>query len=197
MSAQADLRERGNVMARIRPPRPEEVSPGARDVFERFERERGAIPNMFRTMALRPEIMNTAAEHMRAIFSTGTVDTRLKEMLAVRVSQINDCFYCKASHTTLAKRLGASQALLDAMFHIDQHRDLFTPAELAALTFAERMTTDARNVDEDVWAELREHFDEGQIIELAAVIGLFNYFNRFNDALRVVITPPGTPPQDH
>lgn len=98
-----------------------------------------------------------------------------------------------ASHTALAKQMGASEALLDAMYHIDAHRGEFTAAELAALSFAERMTTDARNVDEDVWAELREHFDEGQIIELAALIGLFNYFNRFNDALRVEITRPGRP----
>lgn len=98
-----------------------------------------------------------------------------------------------SSHTALAKQLGASEDLLEAMYHIDEHRDEFTPAELAALAFAERMTTDARNVDEDVWAELRAHFDEGQVIELAAVIGLFNYFNRFNDALRVDITPPGRP----
>jgi len=94
----------------------------------------------------------------------------------------------------LAKQLGAKEELLDAMFNIDQHRDQFTAAELAALTLAERMTTDARNVDEEVWAELRAHFDDGQIIELAAVIGLFNYFNRFNDALRVEITAPGRPP---
>lgn len=93
----------------------------------------------------------------------------------------------------MAKQLGASQELLDAMFNIDQHRDMFTPAEQAALALAERMTTDARNVDEDVWADLRDHFDEGEIIELAAVIGLFNYFNRFNDALRVDITPPARP----
>jgi alkylhydroperoxidase family enzyme len=93
----------------------------------------------------------------------------------------------------LAKQLGASQDLLDAMFNIDQHRDEFSAAELAALTLAERMTTDARNVDEEVWAELRAHYDDGQIIELASVIGLFNYFNRFNDALRVEITPPGRP----
>ena len=32
------------------------------------------------------------------------------------------------------------------------------------------------------------HFDEGEIVELAAVIGLFNYFNRFNDALQIPIT---------
>jgi alkylhydroperoxidase family enzyme len=57
------------------------------------------------------------------------------------------------------------------------------------------MTTDARGVDEELWAELRSHYDEGEIIEMAAVIGLFNYFNRFNDALRVEITRPGTPPR--
>jgi alkylhydroperoxidase family enzyme len=68
---------------------------------------------------------------------------------------------------------------------------MFTDAERAALSLAERMTTDARGVDEELWAELRFHYDEGEIIEMAAVIGLFNYFNRFNDALRVEITPPG------
>jgi alkylhydroperoxidase family enzyme len=88
----------------------------------------------------------------------------------------------------LAKQLGASEALLDAMYHIDEHAELFTPAERAALTLAERMTTDAHGVDEEVWAELRTHWDEGQIVELAAVIGLFNYFNRFNDALHVAVT---------
>ena len=86
--------------------------------------------------------------------------------------------------------------MLDAMYRIDEHEHLFTPAERAALALAERMTTDAKGVDEEVWASVREHFDEGQIIELAAVIGLFNYFNRFNDTLRVAITPPGTLPAD-
>jgi alkylhydroperoxidase family enzyme len=90
----------------------------------------------------------------------------------------------------LAKQLGATEELLDAMYHIDEHAAMFTPAERAALALAERMTTDAHGVDEDVWAALQEHYDEGQIIELAAVIGLFNYFNRFNDALRVEVTPP-------
>ena len=93
-----------------------------------------------------------------------------------------------ASHTALAKQLGVTEGLLDAMYHIDRNAGRFTEAELAALSLAERMTTDAHGVDEEVWATLREHFDEGQIVELAAVIGLFNYFNRFNDALRVDVT---------
>lgn len=180
-------------MPRIEPLMPDEVGPEVRATFDRFFSQRGTIPNMFRTMALRPAIMETAEAHMNAIFQTGTVEPRLKEMLAVRVSQINDCNYCCASHTALAKKLGASEALLDAMYNIDQHGDLFTPAERVALTLAERMTTDAHGVDEEVWADVHAHFDEGQIVELAAVIGLFNYFNRFNDALRIEITKPGWP----
>jgi alkylhydroperoxidase family enzyme len=62
-------------------------------LFARLEQERGYIPNLFRTMAYRPAIAQTAAAHMAAIFDTGTVDRRLKEMLAVRVSQINHCNY--------------------------------------------------------------------------------------------------------
>jgi alkylhydroperoxidase family enzyme len=96
-----------------------------------------------------------------------------------------------ASHTALAKQLGVTTELLDAMYRVDEHPDYFTPAERAALTLAERMTTDAHGVDEEVWAELCAHYDDGQIVELAAVIGLFNYFNRFNDGLQVPLTRIG------
>jgi alkylhydroperoxidase family enzyme len=80
-------------MARIRPLDPGEAGPEMDQLFERFRQRRGNIPNMFRTMAYRPEIARTAAAHLAAIFDIGTVDTKLKEMLAVRVSQINDCAY--------------------------------------------------------------------------------------------------------
>jgi len=53
------------------------------------------------------------------------------------------------------------------------------------LELAERETLRPHSVDDAFWAELRVHFSEGEIIELAAAIGLFNYFNRFNDALRM------------
>jgi len=51
------------------------------------------------------------------------------------------------------------------------------------LRLAERITRDAHSVDEQLWSALRQHYDEGEIVELIAAIGLFNYFNRFNDAL--------------
>ena len=66
-----------------------------------------------------------------------------------------------------------------------ESRNDFSEAEKIALRFAERVTLDSNNVDETLWSQLRRHFDEGQIVELASVIGLFNYFNRFNNALQM------------
>ena len=53
------------------------------------------------------------------------------------------------------------------------------------MRFAERLTLDSNNVDDKLFADLRQHFNQGEIIELAAAIGLFNYFNRFNNALKM------------
>jgi alkylhydroperoxidase family enzyme len=91
-----------------------------------------------------------------------------------------------AVHTALAGQLGVTEELLDALYHIDTYRHLFTARELVALRFAEIMTTSARDVDEALWDELQAHFDDGELVELATVIGLFNFFNRYADALQIL-----------
>jgi len=96
-----------------------------------------------------------------------------------------------SQHTALARQLGVSEALLDALYHIDEHRHMFSARELVALRFAEIMTTSARDVDEELWDELQAQFDDGEIVEIATVIGLFNFFNRFADALQI-LPPPNT-----
>ena len=73
------------------------------------------------------------------------------------------------------------------MYHLDQHAHEFSPRELAALRFAELMTTDARGVTEEVWAALQDAFSDEEIIELAAVIGVMNDLNRFADALKITV----------
>jgi len=93
-----------------------------------------------------------------------------------------------AAHTALARQLGVSEELLDALYHIDQHRHLFTERELVALRYAEIVTTSGQDVDENLWDDLQVYFDDGEIVEITTVIGLFNFFNRFADALQ--IDPP-------
>jgi alkylhydroperoxidase family enzyme len=78
---------------RIRPRTPDEVEPESRTIFEGYLRERGNVPNMFRTMALRTRHLQTMIAHFRTVMNEGTVTPLLKELLAVRVSAINRCRY--------------------------------------------------------------------------------------------------------
>ena len=167
-----------------------EVIPDLQTLFDKAFAQRGNVPNMFRVMAHRPEIFATMQAHFGAVLNTGTVSTKLKELIIVRTSQVNDTPYCLANHTILAKGLGWSD---DQLAHLADWsiRSDFTPAEKAALRLAETVTRDAHAVTDEQFAELRGFYTEGEIVELLCAIGLFNYFNRFNNALRMAPTKPG------
>jgi len=51
------------------------------------------MSDLFRTMAHRPELAKSSMQLLEAAMRGGTVDPALKELLAVRVSQVNHCFY--------------------------------------------------------------------------------------------------------
>lgn len=71
----------------------DEVDAAVTPLFDAFVRERGVVPNLFRVAAHRPEIVRTLREHMVAVMGPGEVPVLLKELLSVRVSQINGCEY--------------------------------------------------------------------------------------------------------
>jgi uncharacterized peroxidase-related enzyme len=167
-----------------------EVSADLVTLYDKIFAQRGNVPNMFRTMAHRPEIFSTMMAHFAAVLNTGTVPTSLKELIIVRTSQVNQTPYCLASHTTIALNLGWTGEQLSHLADWRERND-FTPAEKAALRLAETVTRDAHSLSDEQFAELRTHFSEGEIVELLCSIGLFNYFNRFNDALRMQPTKPG------
>ena len=64
----------------------------------------------------------------------------------------------------------------------------FEPAWAAALAFADAMNVSGHAVTDPVYEALAAHWDAGQMVEIAMVVGLFAYFNRFNDALHVQVT---------
>ena len=177
-------------MSRISRLEHSEVTPEIAALYDKVFAQRGNVPNMFRVMAHRPEIFSTMQAHFDAVLNTGTVSTRLKELIIVRTSQVNETPYCLASHTALAKRLGWSDEQLAHLAEWPGRED-FTPAEKAALRLAETVTRDAHAVSDEQFAELRSFYSEGEVVELLCAIGLFNYFNRFNNALRMEPTKPG------
>jgi hypothetical protein len=72
---------------------PDEAAPDVRPIFETYLKERGNIPNMFRTLAVRPAHLRTAIAHFRTVMNEGTVPAQLKELLWVRISHLNRCRY--------------------------------------------------------------------------------------------------------
>ena len=78
---------------RVKPLAPEEVASDVRPLLEAYRKERGNIPNMFRTVAVRPKHLETLIAHFRTVMNEGTVAPLLKELLWVRVSHLNRCRY--------------------------------------------------------------------------------------------------------
>jgi len=74
--------------------------------------------------------------------------------------------------------------------HAVAHGDVsgLEPSWAAALAFAETMTQSGHAVTDAVYHRLAQYWNEGEIVEIALVTGLFSYFNRFNDALQVEVT---------
>jgi alkylhydroperoxidase family enzyme len=54
------------------------------------------------------------------------------------------------------------------------------------------MTLDSQHFNDEDLAQLKRFYSEGEIVELMASIGLFNYFNRFNNVLQMEPTQPAT-----
>ena len=84
----------------------------------------------------------------------------------------------------MAKRHGWSEDQVANLADFRNRKD-FTEAEKLALTLTELETLRPHDVDDELWESLKQHYSDGEIIELAAAIGLFNYFNRFNDVLKM------------
>ncbi len=62
---------------------------------------------------------------------------------------------------------------------------LFSPMEKDALEYAERMTITGEKVTDELWARLRGHFSEAQLVELTAAVALENFRSKFNVPLGI------------
>jgi alkylhydroperoxidase family enzyme len=86
----------------------------------------------------------------------------------------------------LARRLKVPDEQIDAVARDDL--SVFDPAWRAALAFANDVTRFGGVVADERFRELAEHFSTEQIVEVTAVIALFNYFNRFANGLNIPVT---------
>jgi AhpD family alkylhydroperoxidase len=114
----------------------------------------------------------------------GRIDHRLKELTALKAATIVECEYCIDIGSSIGRRVGVTDEQLLAL---SRHREsgLFSEAEVLALDLADAMTRTPVRVSEELYSALRDHFDEGQLVELVANIALENMRSRFNAALDI------------
>lgn len=108
----------------------------------------------------------------------------LRALLSVRIAQLNGCHFCVDLNAYHYLQHRGDQAKAAAVAEW-RGSALYSPAERAALAWAEQVTLDAGRVEQAVWTALREHYTDDQITALTAWIAFQNMSAKFNAALAV------------
>jgi uncharacterized peroxidase-related enzyme len=152
-----------------------------------FNETLGFLPNSVLTMQRRPAIAKAFIALNKAVMENkGRVTSEQKRLIGLVASQTAGCRYCQAHTARAAERYGASGERIAQVWNYERS-DLFTPAEKAALAFAQAAASVPNAVDEAIAAELRRHWSDDEIVEILGVVALFGYLNRWNDSMATTI----------
>lgn len=173
-------------MARL-DPLPRDVIPELQEEFAFFEKTLGFVPNSLLTMARRPALAKGLIMLSKGVYDPkGDVDLGLKRLIGHVASMAAGCMYCRAHTATSAMRLGVPAERLAALAEY-QSSELFSDAERAAFDFALAAASVPNDVTDEIFGRLRQHWNEGQVVEILGVISLFGFFNRWNDSLATTL----------
>ncbi|HEX2078545.1 MAG TPA: carboxymuconolactone decarboxylase family protein [Longimicrobium sp.] len=121
-----------------------------------------------------------------SVFAHGRtqLDPRIRALAMYLAGHLNGCAWCLDFGAHVGIRAGVPAEKL-AKVHAYATDPAFSEAERVALAFADEMTTVGGHVSDETFAELRRHFSEREVVELALAVAAENFFNRMNAALKV------------
>ena len=162
---------------------PERVSAIFKDIEQAF----GRIPNLFRTYAYHPPLLEANWQKVKQVMMEGTLSRKAKEAIAVLVSKDNGCKYCVAAHEGALSAIGVSPEEVHTIEN-DLDRADFDPKEMALIKLARKANSEPLHGTDDEFAELRQlGVSDAEIVEALGVMELFTAFNKFLDILQVEI----------
>ena len=175
-------------------PLPADHDPEVAELALFFNQTLGFPPNSVLTMMRRPALARAFTELNRAVMDNhGRVSGELKRLVGHIASSAAGCRYCEAHTIRAAQRFGdkegADARRLDEVWSYATS-PLFSAAERAALDFARAAASVPNDVTPDVAAALRAHWDDGEIVEIAGVVALFGFLNRWNDSMATELESP-------
>ncbi len=171
-------------------PLPANYNAEVAEMAQFFNETLGFCPNSVLTMQRRPAIAKAFIGLNKAVMENqGRVTSALKRLIGYVASRTAGCQYCQAHTIRAAERYGAIDEQLENVWAYKTH-PAFNAAERAALDFAVAASVVPNSVDEAISAELRRHWEEGEIVEIMGVIALFGYLNRWNDSMGTPLEAP-------
>lgn len=152
------------------------------DVRERIlevQEKSGFVPNVFLTLAHRPdEFRAFFAYHDALMLRPSGLTKGEKEMIVVATSGANACLYCVVAHGALL-RIYEKQPLLADQVAVNYRKADITPRQRAMLDFALKVCLDSASVGEADFAALRAHgFSDEDAWDIGAITALFGLSNR-------------------
>ncbi len=159
------------------------------DVFARFAAACGGfIPNAMLIMQHRPKVLRAFIQMAGAVSDpeTSEVDAGFKRLIALVASHAAGCSYCMSHNVAIAHGAGVKDEKLDAVWEY-RVSPLYTEAERIALDVALAAGAVPNDVTDEMFAKLREHWSDGQVVEIVAMIALFGFLNRWNDTFATPI----------
>lgn len=175
-------------MARIQPV-PREQLPEFEDYFQEIEQLAGYLPNAFLTVAHQPALLRGLQALSAALRSLNSVDTGLKVLMSHLASSAVGCRFCEAHTSKTAMTNGVPAAKITSVWEFETS-DLFSDAERVALRLALAMGQSPNAVTDQHFAELRDYYDDAQIVEMIAAVCNFGFWNRWNDTVATDLEQP-------
>jgi len=162
----------------------------AQDMAAFYEETLGFTPNSLFTMMHRPRIARAFLEmNMSVMENKGRVTSALKRQIAYLSSMTTGCRYCEAHAIRAAVRYGSEEDKLQNIWDYKTYA-AFSDAERAAFDFTIAASSVPNAVDQQIADNLRNYWDEGEIVEITGVVALFGYLNRWNDSMGTQLEQP-------
>ncbi|MDJ1499517.1 carboxymuconolactone decarboxylase family protein [Xanthocytophaga agilis] len=143
-------------------------------------------------MTARIEFQDASKGFMEGLLKSGmylkrsTVDARLFELIAYRVSQINGCAFCIDMHHKDAIHAGESEQRLYSLI-VWRETPYFSDQERVVLELAEVLTNISQEeVSDALFEKLLLFFTKAEIADLALAVSLTNSWNRINKTFGTV-----------
>lgn len=173
-------------MSRLRHLEPADAQGEARTLLEQTQRQLGMVPNFVKVFANSPATL-AAFQGLNGNLHRGALDAKTRERIALVTGEANGCQYCVSAHTALAQRAG----LAEGEIHAARRGGSSEARADAAVKFARSLLEHRGDV---TTAELRgvraAGFDDGEIVEIIANVGLNVLTNLLGKAAQIDIDFP-------